>query len=135
MKDLQGRKRCHNCMPQTAEDARRFKPCLLCRMAQVEDDLQAFKASHVLASGEYAEVLSEAEQDARSWALIEKWHTKCDNAGVLNVEFLGPFDYCAATPAGQKVFFYARLPGGHMGRGHTRSDALAHAAEWCKGLL
>lgn len=67
-------------------------------------------------------------QHAASWAKIEEWQRATYPKETVGVSIEGPFGVATEL---LKPFFYARLQGGYCARGNTRSDALAHAAQWC----
>lgn len=84
----------------------------------------------VLRSGEAPEVLTPEQQDARSWELIERWYAQRVESmaykPAMNIGIDGPYVIAPGT-----AWYYVRLPGGHTARGNSRSDALAHAAQYC----
>ena len=61
--------KCSHCGAACVWSRTNDKPtCITCRLRSVEEDLAAFKVAHEpLRGGAPAEVLSEAEQDAKSW--------------------------------------------------------------------
>jgi hypothetical protein len=106
------------------------KPTIAERLAQVEADLQAFKASHALAGGEPAQVLSPAEQDTKSYATIERWHTQIVGWPLTGVKTDGPFyDF------GSNKYYICTTNDAPEHLGATRSDALAKLAQWCETEL
>lgn len=100
--------------------AEEISPCLsTADQEQAQATLSAF--------GQAPEVLTPEAQEAKCWAVIERWWERQERPEALTVSFDGPF---SSAGDGQ---FYCRLPGrGPCTRGATRLDALAQAAQWCE---